>query len=249
MNTSNELNLRHELKYRISPQQYQMLRRKLALALKPDPHAGPDGSYHIRNLYFDDFRNTALAEKVSGVMNRKKYRLRIYNGSDAVIKLECKKKRNQFILKESAFLQREEAEKIICGDVDFFANSPNGLLRAFYVECRCNLMRPVVIVDYHREAYVHPVGNVRVTFDTCLCTGLGSAACFFGPDAPAISADGDAGVILEVKFNSILPQHIRGLLPNTIQPASAIGKYVICRSKQLNRLGEPNKSCLLLKAA
>jgi hypothetical protein len=242
MNKSNELNLRRELKYRIDPLQRAVLRKKLAIVLKPDAHAGPDGKYHIRNLYFDDFRNTALNEKISGVMNRKKYRIRIYNCSDAIIKFECKRKRNQFILKESAFLQREEAEKIICGDVDFLADSSNGLLKTFYLEYRRNLMRPVVIVDYYREAFIYPVGNVRVTFDTQLHTGLGSTTCFFDPKTPTIAADSEPGDILEVKFNGILPQHIRGLLPSTIRPASAIGKFAICRTQQINRLGEPNKS-------
>jgi hypothetical protein len=241
MNTNNELNLRRELKSRIDPLQHAILRKKLAIVLKRDSHAGPDGTYRIRNLYFDDFHNTALNEKTSGVMNRKKYRLRIYNCSDAIIKFECKRKRNQFILKESAFLQRDEAEKIICGDVGFLGDSSNGLLKTFYLECRSDLMRPVVIVDYYREAFIYPVGNIRVTFDTQLRTGLGSVARFFDPQAPTIAADSEPGDILEVKFNGILPQHIRGLLPSTIRPASAIGKFAICRTQQINRLGEPNK--------
>ena len=59
--------------------------------LKKDPHAS-DGGYMIRSLYFDDYWNSAYEEKESGILMRKKYRIRIYDYSDRSIKLERKKK-------------------------------------------------------------------------------------------------------------------------------------------------------------
>jgi len=226
-----ELHLRHELKYYIDYFQYQLLRKKLAAVLTPDPHAGPDGRYHIRSLYFDDFKNTALCEKMCGVSRRKKYRIRIYNYSDECIKFERKTKLDHYIFKESVRLTREEADRIIAGDVAFLADAGNPLLRSFYLESRSNLLRPVVLVDYQREAYIHPVGNVRITFDIDLHTSLGSVA-FFDPNAFTIGASEEQGVILEIKFDDVLPQHIRGLFPNTIRSRSAIGKFAICRTTQ-----------------
>lgn len=204
----------------------------------PDQNAGSDGSYHIRNLYFDDFKNTALNEKQDGVLSRKKYRLRIYNCNDKVIKFEKKAKFNQFILKETVKLTREEADKLIAGETGFLSTSENSLLKEFYFECRTKLYRPVVIVDYHRTAFVNPIGNTRITFDIGLRTGLGGVF-FFDPNAPTIPIDNETGIILEVKYNDIIPQHIRGLLPNTIRPRSAIGKFAICRTQQMSRLGDP----------
>ena len=80
--------LRHELKYNLNSMQYELLRAKLRTVLRRDPHAGPDGQYHIRSLYFDDFKNTALFEKQAGISRRKKYRIRIYDLEDDVIKLD-----------------------------------------------------------------------------------------------------------------------------------------------------------------
>ena len=222
------LRLRHELKYSIDYFQYQLLRKKLALVLKPDPHAGPDGSYHIRSLYFDDYKNTALAEKTSGVSHRKKYRMRIYNCSDEYIKFERKTKRDHYVFKESIRLTREEAERIIAGDIAFLADSENILLKTFYIESRNTLLRPVVLVDYQREAYVHPVGNVRITFDMRLQTALGPVS-FFDLNSCTMGVHEDHDIILEVKFDDVLPLHIRGLFPNTIRPRLAIGKFAICR--------------------
>jgi hypothetical protein len=220
--------LRHELKYHLTFMQYRILRRKLGAVLKLDPHAGPDGRYHIRSLYFDDFRNTSFFEKTAGVHTRKKYRMRIYNLSDDFIKFERKSKFNEYVCKESAVLSREEAEHVICGDTGFLANSENQLLRCFCLECYRNLLHPVVLVDYLREAYVHPVGDVRVTFDIGVRTGLGPVS-FFDKDTSTVSAYEELGVILEVKFDNVLPNVVRGLFSDDIRPRSAIGKFGMCR--------------------
>ena len=82
---------RHELKYLISYGQKADLNVRMAPLLDHDSHAR-DGSYTIRSLYFDDYWNTAYQEKVDGVLTRKKYRIRIYDYSDRVIKLDASAK-------------------------------------------------------------------------------------------------------------------------------------------------------------
>ncbi|MFX1566575.1 MAG: polyphosphate polymerase domain-containing protein [Promethearchaeota archaeon] len=231
-----ELHLRHELKYEIDTLQHQVLQKKLSTLLKPDPNMESNSRYNVRNLYFDDFRDTALCEKQAGVSNRKKYRIRIYNHSDAVIKFERKTKINQYILKESTRITRGEADRIIAGDFNFLAKSKDRLLRDFYLESRCNLMRPVVIVEYEREAYIHPVGNVRITFDTDLRTGLGPTS-FFDCNICTMGVVNRPDIILEIKYNEVLPQYICGLFPNTIRPRVAIGKFVLCRTQQKCQTG------------
>ncbi|MCX8151292.1 MAG: polyphosphate polymerase domain-containing protein [Candidatus Bathyarchaeota archaeon] len=222
---------RHELKYQLDNLQYQILRKKLAIVLTSDPHAGPAGYYHVRSLYFDDFKNSALYEKISGVVPRKKYRLRIYNYSDEYIKFERKIKINQYVFKESVRLTRKEADHIIAGNIKFLENSKNSLLRSFYLESYRDLLHPVIMVDYQREAYVHPLGNIRITFDTNLHTNQGSAN-FFDPNAFTIRVPEVKDVILEVKYDFALPHHIQGLFPKTIQPALAIGKFAVCRTSK-----------------
>ena len=125
------LKLRHELKHQIDPLQYSVLQKKLATVLKPDPHMGKNGRYNVRNLYFDDFEDTALRQKEAGIANRSKYRLRIYNHNDEVIKFERKSKISQYTLKESAKITRHEAERMIAGDTGFLAKSQNRLIREF----------------------------------------------------------------------------------------------------------------------
>jgi hypothetical protein len=246
-----DLRLRHELKYRLDALQHQVLQRKLAAVLTRDSNMGKSGKYTIRSLYFDDYTNTAFNEKQSGVGSRRKYRIRIYNNSDAVIKFERKTKINQYILKESIRISRGEAERIIAGDCGFLAKTQVPLLRDFYMENGCKLMRPVVIVEYDREAYTYPVGTVRITFDTRLRTSLGSVS-FFDTDCCMMSVVNEQGIVMEVKYNQVLPQFICGLFPDTIKPPSAFGKYVYCRAQQRCQAGnalsgvsclKPNKTC------
>ena len=66
---------RNEWKYLISTSEKEMLMLRLKPFLQPDPHAG-EGGYYIRSLYFEDYWNSAYAEKEAGVLMRKKYRIR-----------------------------------------------------------------------------------------------------------------------------------------------------------------------------
>ena len=230
--------MRHELKYKIDRLQFDVLRKNLAAVLKPDPHMGTAGRYHVRSLYFDDFRNSAFWDKQAGTYSREKYRIRIYNRSDAVIKFERKTKIQRFIFKETVRLTRDEADRIIAGDIGFLADSKHKLLRDFYRKSRCNIMRPAAVVEYDRAAYVHPVGNVRITFDTGLRMGLASIS-FFDCNVCTMSIVNESDVILEVKYDDVLPLFICSLFPDTIRPQSAIGKFVMCREQHMTVTGNP----------
>jgi hypothetical protein len=228
--------IRHELKFEIDALEYQVLQKKLCKVLKPDPYMPLNRPYNVRNLYFDDFKDTALIDKEAGVFRRRKYRVRIYNHSDAYIKFERKTKIGHYMLKESTLITREEADKMVAQDYGFLAKTKNRVLRDFYLETHCNMMHPVVIVEYEREAYVQPISNVRVTFDTQLRMTIGCMD-LFNQKICTVSTLEEQNVILEVKYNEVLPKYICGLFPDTIKPQRAIGKYVICRNQQISQRG------------
>lgn len=228
--------LRHELKYEVNPLEYRVTEKKLSAILQPDPHMQGQSSYNVRSLYFDDIANSSLNDKEAGVYQRKKYRMRIYNHKDDFIKFERKNRIGAYMLKESTRITREQADRIIDCDFDFLAKSENRLLMDFYWETRCNMMRPVVIVEYDREAYIHQVGTVRITFDSQLRTSLGYKQ-FFCNDYCSMKALEQQSIILEVKYNEVLPGYLQGLFPDTIRPQLAVGKYVICRNQQIGHVG------------
>lgn len=223
--------LRHELKYFISPLQYQVLRRTLKSVLHADPHGDENNQYHIRSLYFDTVFDRALAEKVSGVQNRDKYRIRIYNLSDGAINLECKSKLRDLISKRSVRISRDLCEQLMAADSTGLEGTASGLVSDVFREMRTRLLHPVVIVDYLREAYLHPAEDVRVTFDTQLRTGLGNISLFdrYLPTVPPLDHD---AIILEIKYDRCMPPYIANILASALQDGaarSAISKYVYCR--------------------
>ena len=228
MPTIRNIPLRHELKYFITPAEMSALRNVLTPVMQLDPNGDENNEYHIRSLYFDTINDDALEEKIAGVGNRKKYRMRIYNFSDKVIKLECKSKYGDLISKQSVSIPRDLAEQLIAGDPDGLQRMRHPLLHDVYREMRTRLLRPAVIVDYVREAYIHPAQDVRITFDKQLRTGL-YASDIFNPMLPTYPVFDDPVEILEVKFNEFLPTYIQSIISGVTAQRSAVSKYTWCR--------------------
>lgn len=223
--------LRHELKFFISPLQYQVLSRTVKATLNPDPNGDENNQYHIRSLYFDTAYDSALYDKINGTANRDKYRIRIYNFSDQMIRLECKSKFRDLISKRSVRITRDLAEQLISADPTGLESTASGLVSDTFREMRTNLLHPVVIVDYLREAYLHPAEEVRITFDMQLRSGLNSVD-MFNPYLPTVPPFDHDEIILEVKYNQVLPPYIASLLTYALRDGacrSAISKYVYCR--------------------
>jgi hypothetical protein len=220
---------RHELKYNITYADYLILRPRLRTVLKPDCHTGPDGQYRIHSIYFDNYRDTALREKINGVRRREKWRIRWYNHDLSFLMLEKKVKVDELCLKLAAPLTREECERVLGGDIGWLADSPSELLREFYCRLQDRQLRPKVVVSYLREPYVYGPGNVRVTFDSDIRTSLYERD-FFRPDRVDVSAEDHPGqMILEVKFDAYLPGVVKDLLQIGRIRQDAFSKYGACR--------------------
>ena len=222
--------LRHELKFFINDMQYHLLRNALDKVLWRDPNGDENNEYHIRSLYFDTAFDTALHDKLDGDPARDKYRIRIYNLTDKIIKLECKTKVGSLISKRSLSIPMDLCEQLIAADPTGLETTRSGLLGDVYREMTTNLLHPVVLVDYVREAYLHPAEEVRITFDKQLRTGLGSID-LFNPYVPTVPPLDENVMILEVKYNQVMPPYIRDLLTTycggVVQ--TAISKYTWCR--------------------
>ena len=217
---------RNEWKYLISQWEAENLKRRLLPFLQIDSHA-EGGSYLIRSLYFDDYWDSSYREKIMGVENRQKWRVRIYNYSDSHISLERKKKRGSYIYKESASLTREELSQILDGDYGFLLHHENPLCQEFYYECRVKLLRPKVIVDYDRVPLIQNEGQVRITFDSGVRAAIGGFD-LFDPTLPTLEALEPGKLVLEVKFTELLPGIIKELLPLDGQEFTAVSKYTLC---------------------
>ena len=218
---------RHELKHQISYADMLVIRQRLRAVMNIDEHA-VDGRYRIRSLYFDNINDKALREKVDGISRREKFRIRYYNDDLSVINLEKKCKAGGLGNKQTAPLTAEEAGRIVAGDLEWMLTSKRPVVKELYVKMTTEGLRPKTIVDYVREPFVFTAGNVRVTLDYDIRTGL-SDIDFLNPDCVMIPA-GDAPIILEVKWDEFLPDIIRDILqlPDG-RREGAFSKYAACR--------------------
>lgn len=225
--------IRIELKYYVSYPDYLNLSKKLSMIMKKDQH-DIDKGYFIRSLYFDTINNKAFYEKMEGIEERKKYRLRIYDTKDKNVKFEIKKRINNQMLKETAVITKEDALEIQSQNYDVLIKYNNPILNKIYCEFKQEKFIPVVIVDYLRDAYVYDLNNIRITFDKSLKSDVSNLNLFENNiSGPLLNEN---VVIMEIKYNHFLPEHIKKTLQISRFEREAISKYCISRIRHGGRL-------------
>ncbi len=221
---------RHEIKYTISNAQAELLKRELKTMMSFDTNAFyEDGSYLIRSLYFDDLDSSAYYEKLDGVLYRKKYRIRIYNDDESYIRLEAKMKHNQLTAKKHVLISHDIYSKIINGNIDDIKSTDKLLLNEFLIDMKLKHLIPSVIVEYHRMAYIYPISDVRITFDSHIKSGLYNYE-LFDEKKPTYELIPDGTQVLEVKYNEVLPSAIATILSTVPLCREAVSKFAKSRS-------------------
>ena len=218
---------RNEIKHLITPGDRAAICAVMKTIAQLDPHAQAKGYYTIRSLYFDNMADKALREKIDGVNEREKFRIRYYDGDTSVIHLEKKVKRDGVGYKVSCSLSADEAQHIVDGDTLWMATDPRGLVVELYAKMKGQGLRPKTIVDYERIPFVYGAGNVRVTIDFNIRTGL-RCTDFLNPDCVTIPASGN-DIVLEVKWDDYLPTIIRHAVQLKGRRQTAYSKYAQCR--------------------
>lgn len=218
-----EQKFRHEYKHSITPADMVTLRMRLSAVMRHDSFT-VGGKYFIRSLYFDNIFDKALLEKLNGVNQREKFRIRYYNGDTSFIRLEKKSKFGGLSSKQSAPLTYEQADLLAQGIP--VRDSKNELINELAFKMNTQLLKPKTIVDYTREAFVYPAGNVRVTLDYDIRTGMDSTELL---DPNSVTVPSGEDIILEVKWDEYLPSVIEQAVQLGSRQTSSFSKYAACR--------------------
>jgi len=218
--------LRHELKHSISNGEDVLLSSRLRNLFPHDENADAHGVYRVRSLYFDTPQDMALRQKLDGVNRREKFRIRYYGDDLSFIRLEKKYKINGLCGKRSTKLSAGQVKQLLCGDIAFLLKG-DALMQELYSKMKGQLLAPKTIVTYEREALLFAPGNVRITLDRDIRTGL-SSLDFLNPQLHQVPVS-DGLTVLEVKYDEFLPDIVKMAVqvPNT--QASAYSKYAVCR--------------------
>ncbi len=234
---------RFERKYIINFQTYEMVKNYMKKYFSPDKN-GDNGVYRVTSLYYDspDFR--AYREKVDGEKKRSKVRLRVYqdlkgnylNPTNKKVLLEIKKRDNLNVFKKKSLMSQNEAKEFIKKPVlhkNIINNGVDSLTEVAYLRTLYNI-RPIVIVSYIREAFTNKFGpEVRITFDKCVKY---RDANFDVQEAKCKNYSLDPRlIIMEIKYNELLPVWISKLIGKYSLILNTFGKYSVSVEKMINK--------------
>ena len=218
---------RVENKYNCSESELLILRNRLEGILQPDSNENHPEGYSIISLYFDDLQDNCLNDTVDGVEVRDKYRIRIYNNSLDVIKLEVKSKKDGYIYKKSKTITKEQADMLMRGECIEDSSSVEDPATLFNVAIRTRGLRPKVIVAYERKAYVFGPGNTRITLDRNVRAS--NRVEDFGSENISYDFLHEYDKVLEVKYDEFIPGFLLQLLELGNMQQTSYSKYQLCR--------------------
>lgn len=213
------------------------LRNALRPFMRPDIHATSEGDfpqYTVRSIYFDNLKRHSVFEKIEGIRDRKKLRIRGYDRlrEDSFVMAEIKRKISNRIFKNRApFLYRDIPKVLETGDYEPYLlkkdeRTLSDAARFLYNIKRYH-MEAVNLIVYRREPY-HGIFNpdTRITFDKDIRSRI-------YPQITELSDDVDfvypwAGhFIMEIKyFEAPMPSWAKSVVWEFDLKAEALSKYV-----------------------
>ncbi|MBI4235006.1 polyphosphate polymerase domain-containing protein [Candidatus Peregrinibacteria bacterium] len=218
---------RFEMKYQLPLALADRLVPALLLHMKFDQNAQLQNNemyYEVRSIYFDSIDFRAYHEKIDGFEKRKKLRIRIYGNDDERLFFEIKRKHGQVVKKDRLIVDSGDFTEIISGNFEkfHFANDELEVIEEFVFEKKYFNMRPNTLVAYKRRALVGTnEDKLRITFDYDIqATSLGYVD--FAKKTRPILKD---MLIMEVKFNNVLPNWVHDIIQKYGLKADSYSKY------------------------
>ena len=168
---------RYEFKYILTKDESEAIEKEVRNFMQYDGYVLKDknNSYHVRSQYYDNDLSTHFFEKVDGMRDRHKYRIRTYGqelSENNPIFLEKKGRKLERTYKQryqidykylKMFYNPYEKEKLL----KIYPNID--LIQDFVYDSIRKCTTPKVIVDYLRTPYVSDFdSNFRLTFDRSL---------------------------------------------------------------------------------
>lgn len=218
---------RVEDKYCCGKKDLYVLQSRLSPVLDSD-HLVNEYGYTITSVYFDDLFDTCLKDTIDGNFKREKYRIRIYNNSFDNIKLEVKFKEYSRIKKKACTISMEEMFLLLDGQcIERGKQNFDNPIVLFNMAIKNKGLRPKIIVEYDRRAFIFGHGNVRITLDRNLRYSTQWKS--FGKESIKYQRIRKWEDVLEVKYDEFLPDFIAQLLELGDMQKTSFSKYQICR--------------------
>ncbi len=240
---------RMEIKYLIDRTTRTALTRDLQAFMRPDTYTNEHGSYLVRSLYFDTFDYRAYHDKLAGLPDRHKLRVRLYGeepSQAAFIRFEVKSRYASFIHKITVDVPIAEYDDIkpaiYAGALPppRFLDDETVSKEFFRLQRQLNMV-PKVIVQYRREAYERrDLNRVRVNFDDELMASR--QLDLLAPLTAARPLLSYGRAIFEIKVEGTMPFWMHTLISKYNLQNQAISKYCysVRSEAMLSAIARPN---------
>ena len=117
----------------------------------------------------------------------------------------------------------------MAGDVtSLLFETEKQLIKELAADMLINNYKPKVIIDYERIAFVEEITNVRITFDMKISASY-ELENFLDGDYQSFYILPKGMGVLEVKFDNILPSHIRNIIESYNYKQGSFSKYYFGR--------------------
>jgi len=220
--------MRFEYKYLLDQKEYYQLRNALSLLMDEDENSGKNG-YHIRSIYFDDYKNQNYHLALNGIKKREKHRIRFYDCKKDLIRFERKIKIGHQSQKKSFKINFDEMSRILKDEWEELIEK-GAIAEKLYIYKNIKVLKPKILIAYDRYAYTLPYNQIRITFDLNIRYSTVKSD-YFNEYLPLTPLSHAYYYILEVKFNNFLPNFIKSALQNYIGHPISISKYVLSRQE------------------
>jgi hypothetical protein len=214
---------RYELKYVLPLDTWNKLKYDLLFAMNLDLNILNGEGYTVTSLYFDDLDLSLYEEKNEGYCHREKLRIRCYNHKSDNIKFEIKGKNDNAVYKQDVQLTLNEYQDILNQKYDCLLTK--GLVgEKLYWKLVTELVRPKVVVEYDRIAFMVPLLDIRISADTHL-RGNGDFDIF--KDNPSLDLLSKGLVVLEIKGSEEIPRFIKDIVKQANATQTQNSKYAL----------------------
>ena len=239
---------RFEFKYYLPKRIADKIIPALLSHLKWDNYAikSDDNFYQVNSLYFDSPNYACFWDKESGVAKRKKLRLRFYGESltdNSHVFIEIKRKHDALVTKDRLKLKAADCDnknltKRLKGLLDL--DKENAFLHELIWFIKSNSLRPKLFITYKRKALVGKRDSkLRVTFDYDIRTMRMNRLDNRCKKLKSVFPD---GVVLEIKYNNVLPAWLHKIICQYQLDRIAFSKYCNSLRKVLPQFDDNNYS-------
>lgn len=227
---------RYELKYMLTQQQYQGLRKAMAQHMEMDGY----GKHSIHNIYFDTPDFLLIRRSLEKPCYKEKLRVRSYGTytKDSPVFVELKKKYQGVVYKRRLSLPQGEAFPFLLEGTPLEETNQIGKELDYFMK-HYQTLQPAMALHYEREAfYGKEDAEFRMTFDHSIRMGTQNVS--LDPSAPCTPLLDDDRVLLEVKMAEGMPLWLTQFFSASHIYKTSFSKYGTAYQKTLlpQRKGE-----------